>query len=134
MNLCTEVGEKKIVCKISASVLARAAPLAPATSVSMCTTRRAHYVRRPNNNVIIMQNDVATSSWRNNDVIIASCLRWNVITLLPGMFVSSDFFIVINWPHCIEFVYVRQNDIATSFWRINDVIIAPCFRWAVIGL
>ena len=24
---------------------------------------------------------------------------------------------------------LRQNDVATSFWRNNDVIIARCVRW-----
>ena len=29
-----------------------------------------------NNNVILRQNDVATSFWRNSDVIITPCVRW----------------------------------------------------------
>ena len=31
---------------------------------------------RRNNNVIMTSNDVATSFWRHNDVIITSCARW----------------------------------------------------------
>ena len=27
---------------------------------------------------------------------------------------------------------LRQNDVATSFWRNNDVIIAPCAHWGAI--
>ena len=36
------------------------------------------------NNVIITSNDVATSFWRDTDVIIASCARWAVTCLLYG--------------------------------------------------
>ena len=28
---------------------------------------------------------------------------------------------------------LRKNDVVTSFWRNNDVIITACFRWAIIS-
>ena len=31
------------------------------------------------NSVVLRQNDVATSFWRNIDVIITSCVRWNTL-------------------------------------------------------
>ena len=35
-----------------------------------------------------------------------------------------------QWAHdAIITSLLRQNDVATSFWRKNDVIIASCARW-----
>ena len=38
--------------------------------------------RRNNNVIIITLNDTATSFWRNNDVIIASYVRWDMIIFM----------------------------------------------------
>ena len=42
-------------------------------------TQRAHDTMITS---LLRQNDVATSIWRNNDVIIVSCVRWEVLWYL----------------------------------------------------
>ena len=50
---------------------------------------------------------------------------WDLIISLGIIFQS------FQWAHdAIITSLLWQNDVATSFWRNNDVVIAPCARWA----
>ena len=100
------------------NVLSRYVPVA----WSVLTTQRTHDAIITS---LLRQNDVATSFWRNNDVIIASRVRWEPRT---GM---------VIWWHLHGKNSQRTHDAkkrhydvkTTSFWRHNDVIIASWPRW-----
>ena len=90
--------------------------------------------------LLLHQNDVATSFWRCNDVIIASnvyymytmlwCSKiWRLIN--RGNEFTNLFSEYPKRAHdAITRLLLHQNDVATSFWRCNDVIIASCAHLA----
>ena len=111
---------------------------------------------RRNNNVIIASNDVTMSFWCDNDVVITSFVRWVLLHPLnkpvtkkkPGnaqvwgtqIVVRRNLYIESGprsgssiqssqWTRDVIIAsLLRQNDVATSFWRNNDVIITSCIR------
>ena len=112
-----------------------------------------------NDNVIITSNDVATSLWRNNDVIIASCVGTYIYMchtgLTPTVWQSQRCSLRTEGLWCTKRSYgnisswhkrdpvgtwrndtslLRQNDVATSFWCDNDVIITSRVRWGSLCL
>ena len=53
------------------------------------------------NDVLLRQNDVAASFWRNNNVIITSCARWGLAEY-------------VWWPAWTN-IYYKSHGIATNF-------------------
>ena len=80
-----------------------------------------HGVQRARNTIItssLRQNDVATSFWRNNDFIIASCVRWVHIetaiwTSLPGH---------IRCPHNYHWMRFISVWVGLVMWRWRCIV------------
>ena len=67
---------------------------------------------------LLRQNDVATSFWRFNDVIIASCARWDIElwydSVMLYMHICCDCKV---WHMCI--VHCNLTHYLNDFWHIN---------------
>ena len=49
---------------------------------------------------LLRRNDVATSFWRNNDVIVTSCVRWEAVKWGQGSRHLSNFCVSMRWFSC----------------------------------
>ena len=71
----------------------------------------------------------ATPNWRNfaADCKCICCTPQDTRSHECWRLLKKDTF---QWTHDVMITsLLRQNDVATSFWRNNDVIITSCVRW-----
>ena len=61
---------------------------------------------------LLRQNDIATSFWRNNDVIVTPCVCWGLILVSPFQFrpsIGLHNSHVWIYVHCTAIVIIRQS-------------------------
>ena len=94
---------------------------------------------RFNMNVSIIMIIIIISIIINIIIIINHCILWrNFVCLNIKWFIKYNrcFWRQLKytqWTHgVIKTSLLRQNDVVTSFWRNNDVIITPRVHWATI--
>ena len=71
---------------------------------------------------LLPQNDVATSFWRNNDVVIASCARWVVCIITGACFTNRILrsLEVMTWIS--NQISIKLWGLITHPWYINNNI------------
>ena len=94
---------------------------------------------KPDLNIIYAIADVIVNSLtaadtiavpgRNTQATLCAFLWWLVGEMDVSLVRYAGVIITSQWAHDVITSLSRQNDVATLFWRNNDVIIAPCARW-----
>ena len=78
---------------------------------------------------------IQVMAWHQIGDMLFSCTVWNCIllqiTIVMNVLVHTPIFSLFQWTHDIMIaLLLRQNDVATSFWRNDYVIITSCVRRA----